>query len=94
MVGPYGDWVNFDLSESVRLVQEVDGKLLTQYTAISMQRFSYQFLTTVCTVLCCFAGVRIVSSTQHELLRQVPNSLVDVFKIGSTTPGETCYRKL
>ena len=33
------------------------------------------------------AGVRVISSTQHELLRQVPTSLVDVFKIGSTTPG-------
>lgn len=26
VVGPYGDWVNFDLSEQVKLVQEVDGR--------------------------------------------------------------------
>ena len=33
------------------------------------------------------AGVRVLGSEKHELLRQVPKSLVDVFKIGSTAPG-------
>ena len=34
-----------------------------------------------------FTGVRVLGSEKHELLRQVPKSLVDVFKIGSTAPG-------
>jgi len=34
-----------------------------------------------------FAGVRVLGSEKHELLRQVPKSLVDIFKIGSTAPG-------
>lgn len=32
-------------------------------------------------------GVRLISSEKHELLSRVPDSLVDVFKIGSTAPG-------
>lgn len=32
-------------------------------------------------------GVRLVSAEKHELLSRVPDSLVDVFKIGSTAPG-------
>lgn len=27
VVGPYGDWVNFDLDQKVQLVQEIDGEL-------------------------------------------------------------------
>lgn len=34
------------------------------------------------------AGTRIISSERLEFLRRVPQSLVDIFKIGSTTPGE------
>lgn len=32
-------------------------------------------------------GVRLLSAEKHELLSRVPDSLVDVFKIGSTAPG-------
>lgn len=32
-------------------------------------------------------GVRLISAEKHELLSRVPDSLVDVFKIGSTAPG-------
>lgn len=33
------------------------------------------------------AGIRLVSDSKHELLQMVPQSLVDVFRIGSTSPG-------
>lgn len=39
-------------------------------------------------------GVRLISAEKHELLSRVPDSLVDIFKIGSTAPGDCgalCY---
>ena len=33
-------------------------------------------------------GVRLISAEQHELLSRVPDSLVDIFKIGSEAPGQ------
>ncbi|KAL3162570.1 hypothetical protein ABBQ38_008623 [Trebouxia sp. C0009 RCD-2024] len=36
-------------------------------------------------------GVRLVSAEKHELLSRVPDSLVDVFKIGSTAPGALLF---
>ena len=40
------------------------------------------------TVLVCECdGVRLISAEKHELLSRVPDSLVDIFKIGSTAPG-------
>ena len=33
-------------------------------------------------------SVRILSGEQHELLRRVPDAQVDVFRIGSTAPGD------
>lgn len=33
-------------------------------------------------------GVRVVSDEWHELLRRVPAPLADVYRVGSTTPGE------
>ena len=33
-------------------------------------------------------SVRILSDEQHELLRRVPDAHVDVFRIGSTAPGD------
>ncbi len=36
-------------------------------------------------------GVRLISAEQHELLSRVPDSLVDIFKIGSTAPGQPPY---
>ena len=33
-------------------------------------------------------GVRLISAEQHELLSRVPDSLVDIFKIGSEEPGQ------
>ena len=35
-------------------------------------------------------GVRLISAEKHELLSRVPDSLVDIFKIGSTAPGNVC----
>lgn len=32
-------------------------------------------------------GARIISAEQHDLLRRVPDPLVEVFSIGSTAPG-------
>ncbi|KAA6418805.1 MAG: vacuolar sorting-associated 16 protein [Trebouxia sp. A1-2] len=32
-------------------------------------------------------GIRLVSAEQHELLSRVPDSLTDIFKLGSTAPG-------
>ena len=32
-------------------------------------------------------GVRLISGDRHEFLSRVPDSLVDIFKIGSTAPG-------
>ena len=58
MVGPYGDWVRYDMEEPCVLTPEVD-------------------------------GVRILTSQRHELLRRVPDALVDIFRIGSTSPGCT-----
>lgn len=60
MVGPYGDWVKYNIEEQTVLVSECD-------------------------------GVRLVSAQQHELLSRVPDSQVDVFRIGSTAPGESCF---
>ena len=34
-------------------------------------------------------SVRILSGEQHELLRRVPDAQVDVFRIGSTAPGDS-----
>ena len=34
-------------------------------------------------------GVRLISAEKHEFLSRVPDSLVDVFKIGSTAPGDS-----
>ena len=34
-------------------------------------------------------GVRIISDERHELLRRVPAPLADVYRVGSTTPGDT-----
>lgn len=59
MVGPYGDWVKYNIEEHTVLVSECD-------------------------------GVRLISAQQHELLSRVPDSQVDVFRIGSTAPGNTC----
>lgn len=58
MVGPYGDWVKYNIEEHTLLVSECD-------------------------------GVRLISAQQHELLSRVPDSQVDVFRIGSTAPGNT-----
>ena len=33
-------------------------------------------------------SVRMLSGEQHELLRRVPDAQVDVFRIGSTAPGD------
>lgn len=33
-------------------------------------------------------GVRLISAELHELLSRVPDSLTDIFKIGSTAPGQ------
>ena len=33
-------------------------------------------------------GIRIISQTTHELLRRVPDPLADVFRPGSTAPGD------
>ena len=33
-------------------------------------------------------GIRLISAEQHELLSRVPDSLTDIFKIGSTAPGQ------
>lgn len=59
MVGPFGDWVKYNIEEHTVLVSECD-------------------------------GVRLISAQQHELLSRVPDSQVDVFRIGSTAPGNTC----
>ena len=56
MVGPYGDWVKYNIEEHTVLVSECD-------------------------------GVRLISAEQHELLSRVPDSQVDIFRIGSTAPG-------
>ena len=32
--------------------------------------------------------VRLLSQNRHELLRRVPDGLADVFRIGSTAPGQ------
>ena len=41
------------------------------------------------TVLVCECdGVRLISAQQHELMSRVPDSLVDIFQIGSTAPGQ------
>ena len=56
MVGPYGDWVKYNIEEPTVLVSECD-------------------------------GVKLISAQQHELLSRVPDSQVDVFRIGSTAPG-------
>lgn len=32
--------------------------------------------------------VRLLSQNKHELLRRVPDGLADVFRIGSTAPGQ------
>ena len=32
--------------------------------------------------------VRLLSQNGHELLRRVPDGLADVFRIGSTAPGQ------
>ena len=34
-------------------------------------------------------GVRVISDERHELLRRVPAPLADVYRVGSTTPGDT-----
>jgi vacuolar protein sorting-associated protein 16 len=43
-------------------------------------------------------GVRVVSDERHELLRRVPAPLADVYRVGSTTPGDaprqSCLRSL
>lgn len=57
MVGPYGDWVKYNIEQRTILVSECD-------------------------------GVRLLSAEQHELLSRVPDSQVDVFRIGSTAPGQ------
>ena len=36
-------------------------------------------------------GVRLISAQQHELMSRVPDSLVDIFQIGSTAPGQFYY---
>ena len=33
-------------------------------------------------------GVRVISDERHELLRRVPAPLADVYRVGSTTPGD------
>ncbi len=33
-------------------------------------------------------GVRVLSDERHELLRRVPEPLAEVFRVGSTAPGE------
>jgi Vps16, N-terminal region len=38
-------------------------------------------------------GVRILGDEAHELLRRVPAPLADVFRVGSTTPGERPVRQ-
>ena len=44
------------------------------------------------TVLVCECdGVRLISAQQHELMSRVPDSLVDIFQIGSTAPGQLYY---
>ena len=37
---------------------------------------------------CIYMQVRLLSQSRHELLRRVPDGLADVFRIGSTAPGQ------